>query len=143
MEKKEFDFSYRLKDVYLSCVYFLLNRGKVVYVGKTEKGLLRILSHCTNKVFDEIRIKKVALSKLDEAETKYIAEYNPKYNSLLTNAYSSTRIKQILKTEYNVVVLKREIDRYIASSVRDYYMFNGNKYISKKDLNKCISNFIE
>ena len=142
MKKEEFDFSYRLKDVYLPCVYFLLSKGQVVYVGKTEKGLLRILSHCTNKVFDEIKIKKVTLSKLEEYETKYIAKYNPKYNSLLTNAYSSAKIKRILKTEHNVVVLKREIDRYIVSSVRDYYTFNGCKYISKKDLKKCISNFI-
>lgn len=143
MEEKDFDLSYKLKDVYLPCVYFLLSKGRVVYVGKTEKGLLRILSHCANKYFDEIKIKRVALGKLDDIETKYIAKYNPKYNSLLTNAYSSKKIKQILKTEYGVVSLKRDIDKYITSSIKSYYTFNGTKYISKKDLNKCISNFVK
>lgn len=78
-------------------VYFLLLRGKVVYVGQSKVPLRRFMEHrsamargrekailrrASQKgiVFDEIHLIRCALADLDELEQRYIAQFRPKHN---------------------------------------------------------------
>jgi|TARA_R100000084_G_C4649177_1_gene148654 excinuclease UvrABC nuclease subunit len=94
-ELKKFDF-----DNEKPYIYFLINKGDVVYVGKTTNFLSRISSHTKNeyvtkewregelvkinrslKKFTEIRYKEVdRVESLEEYEQKCIKKFLPKYN---------------------------------------------------------------
>lgn len=142
MNKERFDRNFKLQDVIMPCIYFLFNKGAVVYVGKTEYGLKRILCHTSDKDFDEIKVKLFPSSLLDEKETHYIAKYNPKYNQSLPNAYSSKRIKQLLLLNHRVRVRRHQVEKWIDGNVSANYFFKGEKYIGKDDFNDCINYFI-
>lgn len=137
----DFDNVFRLSDVYYPCVYFLMRNGEIVYVGQTNKGLERAISHTKDKIFDSIGVIKCKEEELNEKETYYIAKYKPLYNKCLTNALSAKKkIKSRLK-ELGLVVSKREIDWWIKTNVPDYYVYNGGYYISGDDMPKCIGYF--
>lgn len=90
-----FDYEVSLNEVFCPCVYFLLREGCVVYVGKTTQGLKRILAHADDKVFDNIKLKKVPIDELDVTEAAYIAKYDPIYNQNMPYLQSSKRIKKL------------------------------------------------
>lgn len=96
--KVKFDKVFDLDDVCFPCIYFLIMGGEIVYVGQTKSGMKRILCHLETKEFDSIGVIRCEEKDLDEKETYYIAKLNPLYNKTLTNAQSSKRIKQILKS---------------------------------------------
>ena len=64
---------------YRDLVYFLLQDGEVVYVGKTKTGLARPFSHF-DKEYNEIGVLPCERDKLAEVEDFYICKYTPKYN---------------------------------------------------------------
>lgn len=64
---------------YRNLVYFLLQDGEVVYVGKTTTGLARPYSHF-DKEYSEIRVLPCERDNLAEVEDFYICKYKPKYN---------------------------------------------------------------
>lgn len=69
----------------LCYIYFLLDKGEVVYVGQSSSYWPgRILSHLQEKVkmFDDIWYVEADRQSLDAMEVKYIREFRPKYNNL-------------------------------------------------------------
>jgi hypothetical protein len=66
-------------------IYFLINDGNLVYVGKSNKNILaRINSHIKDKDFDSAYYVAISSENLlDEYEKKYILKYKPKYNKHL------------------------------------------------------------
>jgi excinuclease UvrABC nuclease subunit len=73
-------------DLFFSGVYFLINKGKVVYVGESEKIINRIENH-RDKVFDDIRvISTKTFYWLDDIwfrlyfERRCIYFFQPEYN---------------------------------------------------------------
>ena len=101
-------------------IYFLVDNGEVVYVGKSVNFLARIVCHqrtervsrqwvdgelvwikggCLKK-FDEIYFKEVEIDKdLQECERKCIKKFLPKYN---TCAYSTRQHKKEIKIEPSI-----------------------------------------
>jgi len=80
-------------------IYFLLKDDNLVYVGKSNNGILgRISSHIKDKDFDSAYyVASSSEELLDEYEKKYIVKYKPKYNKQLF--YADVPIKILdLKT---------------------------------------------
>lgn len=140
--EENFDYEYRLKDVFFPCIYFLLKNEKVVYIGQTEYGLKRILCHVTDKHFDTIKILKCDKEHLNEIETELIAKYQPNYNKSLTNAISVTRIKQLLiKIGYRV--RKNVIKRWVLEHAKKHYVFCEEIYIPEKEKEETLRGIIK
>lgn len=64
----------------LSAVYFLVDRGEVVYVGQSVNFLRRVLKHMEKKVFDRAFYVPTPMADLVATEKKYIRRFRPKYN---------------------------------------------------------------
>lgn len=141
MNEELFDYEYDLSNVLTPCIYFLYDKDEIVYIGKTEYGLKRILTHTTDKQFDSFKIKVFDKNILSEKETYYIAKYNPKYNKLIPNSYCAKNIKHILSIKYGLKIKKRDIVEWILNNVCDYYYFKGERYISEINLKKCLTYF--
>ena len=80
--KRKIDYS----DLFFSGVYFLINKGKVVYIGESEKIINRIENH-RDKVFDDMRvISTKTFYWLDDIwfrlyfERRCIYFFQPEYN---------------------------------------------------------------
>lgn len=141
MEEK-FDYEYKLQDVYYPCIYFLIKKDKVVYVGQTEFGLKRILSHITEKDFDTIKTIKCVKENLNQMEIAYIVKYQPTYNKYLSNATSITRIKQLLIEKW-FRIRKNTIKRWVIDNVETHYVFCGEIYVSNLDKEFTLNGLIE
>ena len=65
------------------CIYFLYQDDKLVYIGKTNNLVQRLLQHRyeKSKVFNSYK-KYLILedSNIDEIENDFIKKYNPEYN---------------------------------------------------------------
>ncbi len=82
-----------------NAIYFLIDKDKVVYVGKTKNGLKRLTQH-TKKTFDKFGFIEYKEEELDYYEDFYIMKYQPKYNhrysvyrSCVTGVYSTLSAK--------------------------------------------------
>lgn len=65
------------------CVYFLIDRGQVVYVGQTTNLLQRIADHYAGgegKSFDEVYFVPVKIQELCQVEAAFIARLAPRLN---------------------------------------------------------------
>jgi len=63
-----------------SCIYFLIDRNVIVYVGKTKEFINRIITHLwSNKEFDRYFFIETN-DNLEEIEKKYIKEFCPLLN---------------------------------------------------------------
>lgn len=66
------------------CVYLLIDKGKVVYVGKSKDLCSRLSTHAKTKNFDEVKVIKLEdLKSQSLCENSLILKYKPKYNKLL------------------------------------------------------------
>ena len=65
-----------------SGVYFLYNKGELVYIGKATNITRRIIEHLDEgvKEFDKVRYSKLPIDSLSYVETTLIKELRPKYN---------------------------------------------------------------
>ena len=59
-------------------IYFLLNKGNVVYIGKTRNIKQRLSQHRKNKTFDNYLTMNASQEEL--REYKLIKRFKPKYN---------------------------------------------------------------
>jgi len=76
------------------CVYFLIDKNKIVYVGQTVNIYMRMKDHEKNKSFNRVLYIPVAKEYLDKIERGYIDSLNPKYNldgKTLKNRYLQKR----------------------------------------------------
>lgn len=72
------------------CVYHLLWKGEVVYVGQTKNLRVRIRAHLKDKLFDAVDYSfAFPPETLNDTETRHILELQPHYNRSLPmpNAY--------------------------------------------------------
>ena len=76
--------------------YFLIKNKEVVYIGKTEKGLFRPLSH-KNKDYDVIKVMYVDELVLSLIEDLLICKYRPKYNLEINETYSMLKTRNLLR----------------------------------------------
>ena len=115
-------------------VYFLLKNSEVVYVGQTQHGLKRPLSHC-DKDYDEIKILYCSVEELDFIEDTYIQKYKPIYNK--QNNYGMRwglkRVrdcirKQTTLSNCTVPKLRKILKSLNIEPQKDYY--TGNETIS-------------
>ena len=77
-------------------VYFLLYENEVVYVGKTQQGIVRPFSH-HDKKFDKIKIVVVDERFLSISEEYFITKYRPVYNLDLKEFISLERSRNIIR----------------------------------------------
>ncbi len=63
-------------------IYFLIDRGEVVYVGQSENVANRIYQHSIEekKVFDSVDIIECEIKNLNDYEAEAIVIHSPKYN---------------------------------------------------------------
>ena len=64
-------------------IYFLLDMGKVVYVGQTNRIYNRTVSHRRDKIFDEVAVCQVHSTLLNVAEQANIIYHNPRLNKTM------------------------------------------------------------
>ena len=70
----------------ISAVYFLMLRGRVMYVGQTRNLLARIWLHELYKAFDEVRFIRCLPENLDAVERYWTAIFDPPWKcSTITN----------------------------------------------------------
>jgi hypothetical protein len=65
-------------------IYFLLDRKRVVYIGKTEQWPIRIGVHKTIK-FDEVKLFECDVNNLTDYENRLIGLFNPRHNISASN----------------------------------------------------------
>ena len=77
--------SKKKKIVSSGCIYALIHKDEIVYIGQTYSIMGRLNSHInSNKVFDHYSVIEWIDSGqdyLDKRESEYIKELKPKYNS--------------------------------------------------------------
>ncbi len=71
---------FKLEELKLPCVYFLIKRKKVVYIGSTYNLFVRMNNHPCIGLFDSIRIIRVEKDKLRGYERRLIIKFRPKLN---------------------------------------------------------------
>lgn len=84
---------YAFKAEHPPCVYFLIHRAKLVYVGQTRNVNVRMLRHLQlGNVFDGALYLPLAVEDLDKVEATMIAHYRPTRNGVLTNGRPSPAV---------------------------------------------------
>ena len=96
-------------------VYFLLQKGEVVYVGKTTAGMARPYAHY-DKEYDTIKVLVCEPKSLDKIEDYYICKYKPKYNKVRNyNVICSLdRAKRLIKEKHDPRFSKWVLRRALA-----------------------------
>ncbi len=119
-------------------IYFLIDNGEVVYVGKTENGLFRPLSH-KDKKYDTIKIIFVK-GNVNELEGEFIAKYTPKYNRVISG-YISFRLakEKIRKIKGSEKTTLWDIQRLVKQNSIKVENLNGTKYIRPEDFSLIFS----
>lgn len=77
---------------YDACIYFLLKKNEVVYVGQSTQGLIRAINH-KEIDFDTLYYIKCKTDQLNMLEDEYIYKYLPKYNK----KFNGTLFKSLKK----------------------------------------------
>ena len=130
-------------DLSHSClIYFLIKDDEVVYVGKTQRGLLRPLSH-TDKDFNRLEVLECIEEVIDMLENEFIVKYLPKYNKSLNTsyAYSLSRCRNEVRKNtnlksYTLHHLRKDLKRLeIEIKINE---FNVNGYITIHDLDMLV-----
>jgi len=85
----------------VSCVYFLCNKGEVVYIGKTTSLGIRLASHIFNKEFTKTFYIKVPKSELSKTELAFIRILRPKYNEVSKNCAIRLEDKEVMQEYAN------------------------------------------
>lgn len=125
-------------------IYFLINKHKIVYVGKTKVGFSRIAQHIKDKEFDSFNYFECIEEELDSLETYYIIKFKPKYNkSANENLFSLNWLNTICKRIYGIKDLRK-----IKSIIKRYGFipetnYNGLELYGKKERDIIIEKFGE
>ena len=120
-------------------VYFLIHENKIVYVGKTIKGLTRAYSHLDDKIFDRMYFIPCSIEDLDEKESDYIIKYSPIYNQMLNDScvyLTLSKVKLLLKNAGIKITDKRIIQRFVNNNNLKQHLFCGKVYLHKNDYQK-------
>lgn len=85
-------------------IYFLFNKGKLVYIGQTTKGHSRIFQH-NDKKFDSYSFQPYLESVLNEVEEKLILKYKPLYNKTFLK-----KVRNYKKIDRNYITALKAVD---------------------------------
>lgn len=120
-------------------IYFLIDGEEVVYVGQSKVGVSRPFMH-RDKDFTDVAVMECKENELDYYETKYIRQYNPKYNRKagaleLTFKKARNRVRETtVFSDFTVNDIKR-IMKKIKIQAKE---LDGLKYIDEDDFAKII-----
>lgn len=64
----------------INYLYFLIDKRKVVYIGRTKNIGTRIDKHRLNKKFNHVRFIECDICLLSHYENRWITKFNPIYN---------------------------------------------------------------
>lgn len=84
---------------YPPCVYFLILKDEIIYVGQTTNLPTRIAQHRNSKDFDYVLWFRVAMDSLKFVEADLIAELRPKLNIVGNTVTPRTRQKKDVDTD--------------------------------------------
>ncbi|HEX2598114.1 MAG TPA: GIY-YIG nuclease family protein [Terriglobales bacterium] len=76
-------------------IYFLIQKGKVVYVGQSVSIATRVEQH-KDKSFDAVSVIPCKLAHLDALESLYIHMLRPKYNGHAKSLCAPLNLNQVL-----------------------------------------------
>lgn len=108
-------------------IYFLFNKGDLVYIGQSEFIEKRIFDHVGSKNFDSWNyIEYSKETSLNEIEADFILKYKPFYNKTIpaNNLWIS---RGILSRIYDVPMLKSR--RLINEEKVEFIKFNNTEYL--------------
>lgn len=112
-------------------IYFLINKGKIVYVGQSANCNARIDTHVREgkKVFDSFFINPILDdNERNDAEINNILEFCPKYNKTIPNPLDGSKM---FFTKKDIYTYRKEIgNRKIRA-----YIFSGQIFIKRCDIN--------
>jgi len=112
--------------------------NKIVYIGSSKKGFIRILSHCKDKDFDEFEVIECQ-DELEEKEAEYILKYKPFYNNSIppNKKYISLQLfkRKYCLNAYNIYDLRKMIKKY---NVNPIGILSGIEYYQFIDLNNML-----
>jgi len=127
------------------CVYFLIDKNEIVYVGSSINLSIRLPGHATKK-YDEIYYTSVSTENSKEVEKSYIEKFNPKYNISGNDEYDSTLIEKTISPEtspktmlINCVVLEDDHKKLIELMPRHTDALNFSHWLrlaEKREINK-------
>lgn len=118
-------------------VYFLKKKDKIVYVGRSANDPMgRIKTHQSDKTkkFDSFSFIETDHFKNDAIEKILIAHYKPIYNNPL-DCYPELNLV-LLKLSFKEDKKYKEAVKYVNKNNVSHYKFNGNYYVSKKDIDE-------
>jgi len=119
-------------------IYFLLNRGVVVYVGKTKCVVSRINQHLKEKEFDEVYYDPTPYTHTESLAIKLrtIIEHDPAYNSAICDISNCgfTSIAKFRKRFYprpSTVLIKK-----LRNELMNTLTFRGLEYYDPEELKR-------
>lgn len=136
MKFQEKDRCIKLTKQNLGIIYFLLDKGEVVYVGQSKVGVGRIAQH-TDKHYDEAYFMPCPVYDLDVYEDGYIWEYMPKYNLQpnLKESCTYAQIRKALNSDYpNLHVTLQDISRAVKAVDAKTATFGSTIYLHGADI---------
>jgi hypothetical protein len=105
---------FTLKDFRVMGIYFLIRRGKIVYIGQTKNIIGRIANHVIS--FDKIRIIPCSKRDLKKYEKRWIIRFKPKENTMFLYPYVGTGHRY--KTPVNFTNTNLRINPELAKRVK-------------------------
>ena len=121
-------------------VYFLYNKGELVYVGSTSSFFTRLGNHLETKVFDSFKVIPTTVEDRWNDEAKYIFELSPKYNKKLPQNdiyYTLSKVisefkgvKKNYKEMFELMSVEWNGFRYIImnDSIRNYIQIKSSEF---------------
>lgn len=97
--EKKLEENLKLYQIDIVCgIYFLLDKGEIVYIGKSTDIHNRVHDHKLDKIFDSYNMVEVDLIDLHKTERHFINKYLPKYNKdtetmFIKNVISEYKVK--------------------------------------------------
>lgn len=100
----------------ISAVYFLMQAGEVVYVGRTRNLASRLAEHYRMKDFDDVFYLPTNPKLLNRRERKYIRMLHPKLNRLHEASIKPNKCGKLVKL---ALQLPAELDAFLARWARE------------------------
>jgi len=128
------------------CIYFLIDRGEIVYIRQTTQINARISEHINyknrkdeQKIFDSFYSFDCEIKNLDKYESEYIMKFQPKYNQQLPSSVfiSMLHIKRIYDIDLTTInIIVKQYNLIV-------YNFRHKEYIKKSKFNKVFTDYIK
>jgi hypothetical protein len=85
-----------------ACVYFLVRKGRIVYVGMSDSLYSRITDHLKDKAFDRVLFLRVLPDEMSTVESAFIRIFKPAYNAPRTHEFLTDEIAAGIAARFTV-----------------------------------------